>query len=485
MQRHRLKRYLAVIGSLVLAAPASARAQAFGINEIGTCAVSRGFAVTGSPCKDASSIYWNPGAATSLKGLGVVAGAAIILLDGSFTQDTTFRKFEGDVPTLAVPHAFVNYRAENSKLAYGLGFYVPYGLTSQWTDSFPGRFQAQKAALATFYVQPNVAYQINSKWSVGGGPVFGHSTVELIQGIDLADQIAVPAAAPNPAILFRQLGIAPRTEFAKANLDGTSTAFGAHIGVFGQPTPEWTVGLRFLSPLEFEYDDAEAVFTQTNTGLILPPGNPVCFPAGTHPICAGNPNATVSIDALVAPSFGTAAPAPLRTQSVRTKITHPAQIQGGAGYSGFKDWLVSVDYAWTGWRRFKELQVDFVPDDGAPDRLLIEDYNNTSSIRIGAQRSFTGGSSVRFGFSGVASAAPDETVTPLLPEQDRSYLSLGGEYPFMQGWAIEGAYLRVMTPGRRGRLNERSSRSVTATQMNSGKYELSANVISVGVKANF
>jgi long-chain fatty acid transport protein len=475
MQRHRLKRYLAVIGSLALAVPASARAQAFGINEIGTCATSRGFAVTGSPCKDASSIYWNPGAATSLKGWTFLGGAAVILINGEFEQDTTFREYEGDVPTAVVPHAFVNYRGQNSKFAYGIGLYVPYGLTSQWTDSFPGRFQAKKAALATIYVQPNIAYQINDKWSVGGGPVFGHSTVELIQALDLSEQ-----ATTTPGVTFRQIGIAARTEFAKANLEGSANAFGGHIGLFGQPTPEWSVGVRFLTPLEFEYDDAEATFTQTNTGLILPPGNPVCFPAGTHPICAGNPNATVSIDALVAPSFATGGP--LVTQGVRTKITHPAQVQAGFGYSGFKDWLVSVDYAWTGWRRFKELPVTF--DSTRLNRVLIEDYNNTSAIRVGAQRSFSGGSSVRFGYSGVASAAPDETVTPLLPEQDRAYLSLGGEYPVMKGWSIEGAYLRVMTPGRRGRISERASRSVTATQINTGKYELSANVFSIGLKGS-
>lgn len=476
MQRHRLTRYLAVIGSLVLAAPAPALSQAFGINEIGTCAASRGFAVTGSPCKDASSIFWNPGAITSQKGWSGLAGAAVIIINGSFEQDTTFRKHEGDVPTAIVPHAFVSYRGENSKLAYGLGFYVPYGLTSQWKDDFPGRFQAQKASLATIYVQPNIAYQINDKWSVGGGPVFGHSDVELIQAIDLADQ-----PTTTPGVTFRQLGISARTEFAKAHLNGSATAFGGHIGLFGQPSPKWSVGVRFLTPLEFTYDGAEATFTQTNTGLILPPGNPVCFPAGTNPICAGNPNATVDVDALVSGAFTTT----LVTQGVETKITHPAQIQGGFGYSGFANWLISADYAWTGWRRFKELPVTFLGPANGSNRILIEDYNNTSALRLGAQRSFAGGSSVRFGFAGVASAAPDETVTPLLPEQDRAYLSLGGEYPITTGWAIEGAFLRVMAAGKRGRIIERASRAVTAAQMNSGVYDLSANVISLSVKANF
>jgi long-chain fatty acid transport protein len=483
MQRHRLTRYLTVAGSLLVALPAAARAQAFGINEIGTCAASRGFAVTGSPCNDASSIFWNPGMLPATKGWHVLAGAAAIFIGGSFTQDTTFQKFEGDVPTALVPHAFVAYRGENSKLAYGAGLYVPYGLTSQWTDDFPGRFVAKKASLATIYVQPNVSYQINDKWSVGAGPVIGHSTVELIQAIDLSEQIAVAGATPAQNVLFSQLGIAQRTEFALANLNGSSTAFGGHIGLFGKPNANWTVGVRFLTPLEFEYDDAEATFSQTTTGLVLPPGNPICFPAGTNPICGGNPNATVDVDLLVSPQF--TAGGALVTQGVATRITHPAQVQGGFGYSGFPNWVLSADYAWTGWRRFKELPVTFLGAASGSNRVLIEDYNNTSAIRLGAQRMFTGGAQVRLGFSGVASAAPDETVTPLLPEQDRAYGSIGGSYPLTKNLTVEGGYLRVFAGGKRGRIVERPLRSQTAAQLNTGKYELNANVLSFSLKATY
>lgn len=475
MQRHRFTRYLAVIVSCAFALPDSARAQAFGINEIGTCATARAFAVTGSPCQDASSIFWNPGAVASQRGWNVLAGAAAIFIGGSFTRDTTFDRFEGDVPTAFVPHAFVNYRRENSNLSYGVGVYAPYGLTSQWKDDFPGRFVAKKAALASVYVQPNVAYQINDKWSVGGGPVFGHSDVELVQAIDLSEQVA------SGTITFGQLGIASRTEFARVNLKGDGTAFGAHVGVFGRPNARWSVGLRFLTPLEFEYDGARATFTQTQTDIVLPPGNPICSPSGTNPICGGNPNATVDIDVLVAPQF--AAGGTLVDQGVETKITHPAQIQGGVGYSGFRDWLISVDYAWIGWRRFKELPVNF--GGPAPSRVLIEDYNNTSALRLSAQRAFTNGARLRFGFSGVASAAPDETVTPLLPEQDRAYGSVGAAYPITSNLTFEGAYMNIMTPGRRGRIAERSSRTQTANQLNTGKYELDAHVLSFSLKASF
>lgn len=468
MQRHRLTRYLALAGSIFVALSGTAEAQAFGINEIGTCAASRGFAVTGSPCRDASSVFWNPGALPATKGWHVLGGAAVIQIGGTFTQDTTYRVFEGDVPTAVVPHAFVQYRGENSKLAYGFGLYAPYGLTSQWTDSFPGRFLAKKAALATIYVQPNVSWQFSDKWSVGAGPVFGYSKVELVQALDLSEQVA--ATTPT-TIRFAQLGIAARTEFARASLKGNGTAFGGHIGVFGRPNERWTMGLRFLTPLEFTYDGAEATFRQIPTGLVLPPGNPI------------NASTTVDIDALVAPQF--AAGGRLVTQGVETKITHPAQIQAGLGYSGVPNWLLSADYAWTGWRRFKELPVTFYGAANVNNRVLFEDYNNTSAIRLGAERQFTGGAQFRLGFSGVASAAPDETVTPLLPEQDRAYGSIGGSYPLTKTFTIEGAYLRVFSGGQRGRIVERTSRTQTAAQLNTGVYELDANVFSFSLKATF
>lgn len=474
-------RYLAAAVTLLFTLPDAARAQAFGINEIGTCAASRGFAVTGSPCQDASSIFWNPGMLPSQSGWHLLGGAAIIQVDGSFTQDTTFREWEGDVPTAFVPHLFLQYRGENSNLAYGIGVYAPYGLTSQWTDSFPGRFQAQKASLATIYVQPNVSWQFHEKWSVGAGPIFGHSNVELIQALDLSEQVASPGP---PVVRFNQFGIPARTEFGRASLEGSANAFGGHIGLFGRPNERWTVGIRFLSPLEFEYDDADASFTQTSTGIVLPRGNPICAnPAGPHPICGGDPNATVDMDVLLASQFQ--AGGALVDQKVRTEITHPAQIQAGFGYSGFPGWLLSADYAWTGWRRFDELPVEFQGPASSSNRVLIEDYNNTSAIRLGAERAFMNGAQLRLGFSGVASAAPDETVTPLLPEQDRAYGSIGAAYPLTSRITIEGAYLRVFAGGKRGRIVERQDRDQTAADLNSGVYDLTANVFSFSLKATF
>lgn len=468
MMFHRAKRLFAqftcAAAVALCAAPASVAAQAFGLNEIGSCAIARAFATTASPCRDASTIYWNSAAATRLDGWNVSAGAASIGVNGSFSQDTTGRLYNATVPNTIVPHAFVNYHAAGSKAAWGIGLYVPYGLTSQWSTDFPGRFEAQKATLATIYVQPNFAWQITPKWSVGGGPIIGHSSVELIRGVDLSAQ-------PTPAgVSFGQLGIAAGTQFATASLKGSAMGYGAQVAISGQPTPQWSVGVRFLTPVEFKYDNADASFTQVPTNLVL---------GGTvqPPFSAGTP-----VDALVGAQFTTGGA--LVAQKASTKITHPAQVQAGAAYSGFTNWLLEADYAWVGWKRFNELPITF--DNAALNQTLLEAYNNSSAIRLGAEYTIpSDGWKLRAGFAGVASAAPPETVTPLLPEQDRTYWTLGAGIPIMKSWGIDASYAHVGSPGARGRIVPRTSSAQTAAQLNTGVYRLSANVFSFTIKASF
>lgn len=509
MQRHRLTRHLAVIVSLVLA-PWPAQGQGFGVNEVGSCAFSRGFAATSAPCNDASVIFWNPGAAAGMKGNSILAGAAALSISSEFERDSALGEHEGDTPLIVVPHLFLNRGA--GRLAYGVGVYVPYGLTSQWKDDFPGRFQAKKAEIASIYVQPNVAVSLkNGKWLIGGGPVFGHSSVELIQAADLADQIASvnPATSPATIIRFSQLGIARRTEFARATLEGSATSFGLNIGAVGKLNNDWTMGVRYLSSLMFEYDDADANFEQRQTGIVFAANNPLGYSPGTQFDTLASVRARYCTEAgasMPAPFGGSAqtctAAGLLGPQTVATRIAHPDQFQIGFAYRGFEGWMIAFDYDWTGWRKFRELPVDFSRDSitafcvtGPPtatcdyevlDRTLLEDYNNTSAIRIGAERTMKNGWLLRLGFSGVAAAAPDETVTPLLPEQDRTYWTIGTEIPLMKDRAtLDAAYGFILGGGRRGRIDDRPTRTTLARAVNSGVYNLHAHVLSLSLKASF
>jgi long-chain fatty acid transport protein len=477
MNVHRGTRYCLTLA--VLLAPALAGAQGFGLNEIGSCAVARASATTATGCRDASAIYWNPAALSSLQGNQILVGLASIAVSGDFTQDTTGRRFNGDIPVEFPPHLFLTMHPNASKWAFGIGAYVPYGLTSQWGNDFPGRFSALKASIQTIYAQPTVAYQLSKNWSIGGGPIFGHSNVELTQAIDLSQQVAavVPISATvNDTITFARLGIAPGTEFGRARLKGSAWAYGFQLGVQGKLSPTVTVGARFMSKLDFKYDNADATFTQVQTNLVLGGAIPnPANPTGPPAIPAGTP-----ADAVVASAFTTG---PLVAQKVSTTIPHPAQAQVGISYTGYKDTEINFDYHWIGWKSFKNLPINFAGP--APDRTLIEDYNNASVARLGVERHVNSEWTLRGGASAATSAAPPETVTPLLPEQDRYTLGLGGGYQISKMFAVDASYLYVGVWGARGRIVERTSRSQTAGQLNTGFYRLRANIFSLSLKASY
>ena len=465
----------ALSASLVAALPLAASpagAQGFGLNEIGTCPVARAGAGVAAPCPDASRIYWNPASPVRQPGVHLLGGLAAVQLDGAFTQDTTGLRYPGDVPIEIPPHLFATYQVL-PRFNVGLGLYVPYGLTSQWEQDFPGRFSAQRASLASVYVQPNVAYDlIPGRLAIGGGPVIGISTVELAQSLDLA---TTPTGAMGPngtPITFGQLGFAERTEFGRATLEGSDVAWGFNLGVHAQLTSTVAIGARYLSELKFEYRDATASFEQVNTGLVLAANNPLGVPGGTE------------LDQVLGAQFtGSGA---LTERPVATAINHPAQAQVGIGFTGVPNTTINLDYAWVGWSAFDELPVDFGGSAPTPpDRLLIEDYEDSWAVRGSLDYAFGNGWTAQGGIHYVNTPVPDVTVTPLLPDMDRWNFAGGLGIPLGQRWAVDLAYLRVETPGRRGRIDERASRSQTAEELNEGWYELNANIFSVSLRARF
>jgi long-chain fatty acid transport protein len=454
----------------LLATPAAARAQGFGLNEIGSCAIGRGFAVTGSPCADASYVYWNPGAGTLQQGWSVLAGLATVSVDGGFVSDTTGRVDRADVPMEIPPHLFVSYGSR--RWSAGLGVYVPYGLTSQWKADFPGRFNAQKARIASVYVQPNISFElVPGRVSIGGGPVFGHSTVELRQAIDLSTQ-ALPVPLPDPSITdptFANVGVATGSEFGRAELEGDANAWGFNLGVHIRLTPTVQLGARYLSQLDFEYEGAEANFSPVATGLVVPVSG--VFPGAP----AGTP-----YDLVVASAFSTT----LVDQEVNTRIDHPAQAQFGISFLVRPTTTLEFDAAWIGWSSFEELPIDFSESDEL-DATLIEDYEDSWSFRTGVEHRWPSGFAGRLGFSAVRTPVPDETVTPLLPDADRLNFNIGASVPLGRRTTLDFAYLRVQPQSRRGRIAERTDRSQTAEDLNSGAYYVDANVFSFSLKASF
>ncbi len=470
----------------VMAAAPAARAQGFGLNEIGSCAIARGFAVTGAPCADASSLYWNPGAVSNLPmGVSVYAGSAAIGINGKFTADGSGRVYNANVPTALPPYLGLAVRT-SPRLMLGIATYVPYGLTSQWNNDFPGRFSAQKSALQDFYIQPTIAYElVPGRLSVGGGAILAYSQLELRQSLDFS-QSPIPGGG---GATFASLGIQPGTEFARAKVAGNGVGGGYTLGIHARPISSLSIGARYLSKVRIEYRGAQADFTTVSAAdsVTFATGNPLGVPNGT------------SLQQVVAAQFqpgGSLA----RGQTASTTITNPAQYQVGIGFNGLPNTTLSLDYAQVRWSSFQSLPVNFTTQAGVPNvalsRVQLEDYHDSKSYRGGLEHRLggDGGIAVRLGYAYEEGAAPDVTVTPLLPDMNRYAFGGGLGVPLgghsllglgRGGYMLDLSYLRIDTRGRRGRTGERLSETLTAQQVNNGYYNLNANVLSASVRANF
>jgi long-chain fatty acid transport protein len=462
-----------LLSTMLLCGPLSTSAQGFGVNEISSCALARGFAATAAPCDDGSFIFWNPAAGTSVRGTTLGAGGAAVRATGAFTSDGSRAQYAANPPIGLPPHLFFADRT-SERLTFGVGAYVPYGLTTRWQSDFPGRFLAQRASIQALYVQPTVSYVLMpQRLSIGGGPVITRTSIALDQPLDLSTFTAQAATTTRPAVSFGQLGVQAGTEFAQARLSGSAYAFGVNVGALWNVDSSLTVGARYLSAMTLQLDAASARFTPVATNLVLPRGNPLGAPAGT------------TLDQLLAPQFaGTGA---LINQPVRTAISLPDQLAIGVAWTGLERTTFSADVVRVGWQAFREIALDF-SNASTPDRVLVQDFTASWSARAGVERRFTNGWVARGGASWVQSPAPAETVTPLLPDRDRRNLAVGAGIPLSglgTRWRLDASYLLVDTDDRRGRVIDRTDRAQKADQLNTGVYSLRAQALSLTLRASW
>lgn len=446
--------------------PETTRAQGFGVYEQGTCTMAQAGAAVAQPCDDGSALFFNPAGLLETHNVTISGGATMIAAQGSFTSDYTRATTDLQNDPILVPHLYAAYRLSDD-VALGLGVYVPYGLETQWPTDWDGAFEGYDNGLQSIYIQPTAAYQLTDRIRIGGGPILGISSVTLNQRLDVSSQ-AVPSDNVPDGTTFGNLGIPFHTAFADASLEAHgATGVGGHIGVTVNATDWLDVGARYLSPIKFEYE-GDATFEQVATGLTLPANNPV----------TGQPT---PLDLVLEPSFVNG---PLVTQSLETELTMPAQVVAGVAVQATDRLLLQADYQWTGWSSFDTIPLTF--EEETLNQTRREGYENTGAVHVGGAYEATEALTVRAGYLFNQSAAPDRTVTPLLPEANRNHLTAGLSWHIIPSTTLNVAYQYLGQNDRRGRVRgaRPGENNPTAEDLNSGLYSFNAHLVGTTVTIN-
>ncbi len=437
--------------ALLLAAYAApAAGQGSSVYNHSACASARAGAAVAAPCMDGSSVFYNP-ALLAMTPSVFGAGVNAIYNEGDFTYDITGEVVEREAAVPLVPHGYASFRfGPDQRLAAGIGVFAPYGLGIEWPEDFEGRFISWKTRLQGIYVQPTIAYQlIPGQLSVGGGVQIVSGGLEINRTLD----------APVSDAQLAALGVPLGTDIGSAKLEGSNIGVGGQLAIYYQVSPRFSLGARYMFPVEVELE-GDAAFdhiSQPDVILLIPDPS------------TGQTQA-VPLDALTAPLFESGGR--LTDQGVSASLTFPPQAVVGFSAGITETLQLAGDYQWTGWSTFDQIVATF--DGGAPELALTLNYNDTHSFRTGLTYDMSPAVQGRVGFIYNTAASPDETVTPILPEAERQLYTAGFGY---QLGAIQADvyYNFVNQADRRGRVRSEMPFGLPAD--NVGVYSTTAHLV--------
>lgn len=373
---------LTVTLSLTCLLATSAFGSGFLIPEQGAkaSAMAGAFAATAD---DPSAIFYNPAGIAQQRHMAAYAGTTFINFTNEFTGDFNSSVTSGveakyNRHTFNIPNMYaVVPFGEN--ITVGVGVFAAFGLRTDWADPFPGRYISKDADLKTTSVNPVIAWQTSDgRLAIGGGVEYRRARVILN-----ANRMAL-----NP--FTGRIADVANTRLASEYGDD----IGFNFGILWKATDRFRLGASYRSAMDIDLE-GDAEITQISTG---------------------NAQLDAVIHAQLPPN-----------QPITTTLPFPEIATIAGAFSPNENWDIEIDLIRTGWDRFKALDVEFLTTPAA-SFTREQNWEDSTSYRIGVNHNATENWDVRFGFVYDENPQPVEAVSPLLPDSDRLGGSLGAGF---------------------------------------------------------
>lgn len=408
----------AVVVSFLCGGTRPAAAAGYSIYEQGSKALGMAGAFT-AVADDPSAVFFNPAGLARLEGTQVQVGVHLITISREFAGAAPFPGFgvtEEASDELGTPiNLYMAHRLSPS-LAAGLGVNNPFGLKTAWADpeTFSGRFINREAGITPFFITGLLAWNTGDRLSLGGGPVFATSSVNLQRNVGIANPFYGDARFPGA----RQL-----LDLGRVELDGTGSAWGWTAGAHLLLSDDVRLGAVYRAAVDIDYE-GDADFTYEFDG-------------------SGNANLDALLEQVLPGQF----PA---DQEADVLLPFPATATVGLAFDPAADWTVAMDVVWTGWSRLETVGLNF--EDESLSTRIEEDWHDAVAFRMGAEWRATDRWALRGGWYFDQSPMPTKSIDPLLPDSDRVGLSLGAGLR-SGAWTIDAYGLGLLVEDRstRGR----------------------------------
>lgn len=436
--------FLALLGGLTTGT--SAYAAGYGLNEASAKAMGAAYAGSSATGTDASFLAYNPASLAEVGTYDSSVSLIALLPDSSsrYSSATTSAATSAGgslTPSGYVKDAYIPDIAARFRLSpewsFGLSIYAPWGLSTDYADSWAGRYYAEQTQFTTINITPVIAYQVSDRFSIAAGPQIQYAQGTLSNAIDMG----------TIGSLYSIPGAAPGTQDGKAVFKADGWGYGFVVGAMAKITDGVTAGLSYHSAVDHTLK-GKLNFTLDNAG----------------------------VGAALQSAAGVFADTP-----AKTTLTTPDKVNFGLRAKLNNEWTALFEADWTNWSRFRELRVDSTNPYQADD-VTVAQWQDVWLFALGAEYAPEGNWTWRGGVALDQSPIPDSTFGPRIPDADRYWVSLGATYQMEDGWSLDASYAHVFLPDRAVALSATDSANALRGYL-TGETQISANAI--GLQLNY
>ena len=370
----------------IAVAVSSAYAAGFQLAEQSAAGQGRAMAGAGIVGDDLSALHFNAAGMTLLPGTQIQVGGSWIEVNAEFMGqlgETENGRYKGQL----IPHGYISHQV-NDQTWVGLAMTVPYGMGTEYAQSWNGRDRGTEATILTFDFNPQVAYKVNDFISLGGGVSIQYARAQLC------------------------LGKGP----VGVKVKGDSIDWGWNIGVMVQPTETLRFGLGYRSNVAHDAEGDTSISGLTG----------VLGEAGLN-------------------YYGLS---DTMTSDMNLRLRTPDTIHLSATWEATQDLRLSGLVRWTKWSNFGVLNIDnqFSPTFQQVassmmdvNKLQVENHWEDSwFFALGADYRLNNQWTVRAGVGYDKDPIHDQAMRmAVIPDTDRLWLSVGTSYKYNDNFTFD------------------------------------------------
>ncbi|MBN2091440.1 outer membrane protein transport protein [candidate division KSB1 bacterium] len=439
---------------------------------------------------DWSAMFWNPAGLTQIKGLHAGLSFETIMPSSKYelkqnvpafgVYKTT--EFENEPKTFFIPAAGLVYGTE--KWAFGLSFYVPFGLGAKWdamdTKAFNDTYPEYdfEDDLKVIDIHPSIAFQATEKLSIGVGVGLVSSNIIIRKPTTTPNPLLFDAAYAQLNPLFTALGLTGGSFnhlLTETELEGDGMGFSASFGLQYKLAESFTVGVSGTWYNDIALDGKVSATTyyakanaQTMTAL------------GAQLTALGLP---ADQQQQILGVFSGAKQVKYDKAEADATLPLPMTVGAGFAYTGIENLLISGDVSWTQWSAWDVIDIEM--KDGSKSEL-VENWEDGIRLGLGMEYKLSAPLTLRAGYYTEPSAIPDETLTITIPDISRRHgINIGATFN-LGPIALHASYETLLIGDRTVDSWQYNNNAAAPGYDNmAGNYKMSVNNIMLGLGYNF